>query len=161
MVGDSGGFSAGGSDEDSAGFNPSDDAVDGATDKPPVNPIRTDDSEFADGEPGDAQDSSDGVDDDPLIDIPGGLPIDPFLPAPPDTVEPFDLLLLDLGLFPGMDPELFADFLPFLIDSLLLDALAPSSSSSSASFADSFSHLELLCLDLDLPKSFCRSRYGN
>lgn len=161
LVGDSGGFSAGGSDEDSAGFNPSDDAVDGATDEPPVNPIRTDDSELADGEPGAAQDSADSAGDDPLIDIPGGLPIDPFLPALPDTLEPIDPLQLNLGLFRGMDPVLFADFLPFLTDSLLLDALAPSGSSSSASFADSFSHLELLCLDLDLPKSFCRSRYGN
>ena len=142
-------------------FNPSDDAVDAATDEPPVNPIRTDDSELADAAAGAAQDSADRVDDDSLIDIPGGLPIDPIVPTMPDTVEPIDLLLLDLGLLPGMDPELFADFLPFLIDSLLLDALAPSGSSSNESFADSFSHLELLCLDLDLPKSFCRSRYGN
>ncbi len=148
LVGDSGGFSAGDSD-------------DAATDEPPVNPIRTDDSEFADAAAGAAQDSADRVDDDSLIDIPGGLPIDPIVPTMPDTVEPIDLLLLDLGLLPGMDPELFADFLPFLIDSLLLEALAPSGSSSSESFADSFSHLELLCLDLDLPKSFCRSRYGN
>ncbi|MCH8241948.1 MAG: hypothetical protein IH897_04975 [Planctomycetes bacterium] len=161
LVGDSGGFSAGGSDEDSVDFNPSDDVVGAPTDEPPVNPIRTDDSELADAAAGAAQDSADRVDDDSLIDIPGGLPIDPFLPEPPDTVEPIDLLLLDLGLFPGMDLELFVDFLPFLTDSLLLDALAPSGSSSSASFADSFSHLELLCLDLDLPKSFCRGRYGN
>ena len=161
LVGDSGGFSVGGSDEDSVDFNPSDDVVGAPTDEPPVNPIRTDDSELADAEPGDAQDSTNMMGDDPLIDIPGGLPIDPFLPAPPDTVEPIDLLLLDLGLFPGMDLELFVDFLPFLTDSLLLDALAPSGSSSSASFADSFSHLELLCLDLDLPKSFCRGRFGN
>lgn len=161
LVGDSGGFSAGGSDADSVDFNPSDDVVGAPTDEPPVNPIRTDDSELADGEPGDAQDSTDMMGDDLLIDIPGGLPIDPFLPEPPDTVEPIDLLLLDLGLLPGLDPELFADFLPFLTDSLLLDALAPSGSSSSASFADSFSHLELLCLDLDLPKSFCRGRFGN
>ncbi|MCH8150392.1 MAG: hypothetical protein IH987_20840 [Planctomycetes bacterium] len=161
LVGDSGGFTAGGLDADSVDFNPSDDAVGVATDEPPVNPIPTDDSELADAAPGAARDSADMVDDDSLIDIPGGLPIDPFLPEPPDTVEPIDLLLLDLVLFPGMDPELFADFLPFLIDSLLLDALAPSGSSSSASFADSFSHLELLCLDLDLPESFCRSRYGN
>ena len=161
LVGDSGGFSVGGSDEDSVDFNPSDDVVGPPTDEPPVNPIRTDDSELADAEPGDAQDSTDMMGDDLLIDIPGGLPIDPFLPEPPDTVEPIDLLLLDLGLLPGLNPELFADFLPFLTDSLLLDALAPSGSSSSASFADSFSHLELLCLDLDLPKSFCRGRFGN
>lgn len=161
LVGDSGGFSTGGSDDDSSGLNPSGDAGDAGTDEPSINPIRPDDSELADGEPGAVEDSADGVDDDPAIDIPGGQPIDPFLPAPPDPVEPFDLLLLDLGLFPGMDPELFGAFLPFLTDSLLLDALAPSGSSSSESFADSFSHLELLCRDLDLPESFCRGRYGN
>ena len=164
LVGGSGGGSAGGSDQDSVDSNPSDDGVDAddaATDEPPVNPIRTDDTELGDGEPGGTQDSADTVDDDPLIDIPGGVPIDPFLPAPPDTVEPIDLLLLDLGLFRGMDPELFGEFLPFLTDSLLLDLLAPSGSSSTASFADSFSHLELLCRDLDLPETFCRGRYGN
>lgn len=161
LVGGSGVSSAGGSDEDSVDSSPSDDAVGVGTDEPPVNPIRTDDTEPADDEPGDAQGGADMVGDDQLIDVPGGQPIDPFLPAPPDTVEPFDLLLLDLGLFPGMDPELFGEFLPFLTDSLLLDSLAPSGSSSNESFADSFSHLELLCRDLDLPETFCRGRYGN
>ena len=161
LVGGTGAFSADGADAGTAESNPADAADIAATDEPPVNPIRTEDPQVADAEPGDGQDSADMVEDDPLIGIPGGLPIDPVVPTLPDTVEPIDLLLLDLGLFRGMDPELFADFLPFLTDSLLLDSLAPSGSSSSESFADSFSHLELLCLDLDLPKTFCRGRYGN
>lgn len=161
LVGGSGGSSTGGSDQDSEDSNPSGDALGIGTDEPPANPIRPDDTEPAGVEPGDASDGADVGDDDLLIDIPGGQPIDPFLPAPPDSVEPIDLILLDLGFFLGMDPELFGEFLPFLTDSLLIDSLAPSGSSSSASFADSFSHLELLCRDLDLPDSFCRGRYGN
>ena len=161
LVGESDGFSTGGTNGDSDDPNSSDDAVGVGTDEPPVNPIRTDDTEPADGDPGDASDGADMGDDDLLIDIPGGQPIDPFLPAPPDFVDPIDPLLLDLGFIPGMDPELFGELLPFLTDSLLLDLLSPSGSSSSESFADSFSHLELLCRDLDLPDSFCRGRYGN
>lgn len=156
LVGNSGGFSSVGSDGGAVDLNPSDDAVDVASDEPPVNPIRTEDPEVPDAGPDDVEDA-----DDPLIDIPGGLPVDPTVPAPPDTVEPSDPSLFDLGFFDGMDPELFGEFLPFLTDSFLLDSLFPSGSSSSDSFADSFSYLELLCRDLDLPNTYCRGRYGN
>ncbi len=95
-----------------------------------------------------------------IINTPGGQPVDPFLPDPPDTVDPIDSSVFDpFGAFLG-DPALFGDLLPFLLDGLLIDLLDPTGSSTTGN-ADSFSNLELLCRDRGLPETYCRRRYAN
>ena len=159
LVGDSGSVAFGGSNGDSANPAVTDDGDGALADDPSVNPIRSDDPDAAD--PAGTGGDTDVTDQDSPFDVPGGLPVGPMEPISPDTVEPIDPSLFDSTLFAFMDPELFADFLPFLTDAILLDLLAPSGSSSGGSFADSFSHLELLCRDRDLPETFCRGRFGN
>lgn len=75
------------------------------------------------------------------------------------------LLLLDplFFLFPGSDPFAFSIFGPtdspelfsLLADMLVLDLLSPAPS------RDTFTFLELLCIDTGRPEFLCRQRYGN
>jgi len=157
LVGDSGSVPLEGSVGDPADPDLADNGDGASADEPPANPIPSDDPDAAGGDPAGAGGDTDMTDEDSPFEVPGGLPVGPIEPTTPDTVEPFDPFIFDSALLAFMDPELFADFLPFLTDILLLDALAP----SGGSFADSFSYLELLCLDLDLPKTYCRGRYSN
>jgi hypothetical protein len=92
---------------------------------------------------------SDGADDGGIASDPGDVAV--FDPPPPPTINPFpfDPSIRPIVISPGS-----AGFYENYLDQLLLDLMTPYGELATESY------LERLCLDSDLPESYCRQRYG-